>query len=175
VYQQNYDEAKSALAKLSADKNLDADFRLSVDQIRAEVYAIVGDLELAEKVYDQAASRISPARRGQLALANLLIHLRRGAFKHVVEMPDEEWYCAEGAFGQASMKRLRVLRAFAMNNLPPTPQTREQIQSYLAGVRPFRRGEFDYLAAKWPELNAFIVEAGLSGDNPAPPVSNATA
>ena len=64
------------------------------------------------------------------------------------------------------MKRLRVLRAFAIKNVPPTPQNQEQMQTLLAGARPFRPGEFDYLAAKWPELKTFLIESGLSIEKP---------
>lgn len=157
-----FDEANDALDKLSKTSGLQQDFPVLILKAQAESQAIAGDLSKAEEYCHNGTELLSIPRQGLMALAQTLIQLRRGAFKVAAEMPDADWFAAEAMLGTDGMRRLRVLRAFALKNLPPTPQAQEQMQMLVAGARPFHPGEFDYLAAKWPELKAFLVEQGLT-------------
>jgi tetratricopeptide (TPR) repeat protein len=165
IEQQRFVDALVILEKLLDEKSPSVDFSVAVLAAHAEHQALAGDLQLGEQSYDRAVELAAPARKGSLLYVETLMRLRRGAWKLVTEMPDAEWFSAEGALSAVGMKRMRVLRAFAIRSLPPAQQSAkapEEIQSLLAGVRPCRPGEFDFLATRWPELKSFLVESGLA-------------
>ena len=147
------------------------DFMLPVAY--ASLHALSSELEVAEQAYDEASDAVSSERQGMLAAARCVIALRRGAFKIVAEMPQAEWFAAEGVGPAGHMRRMRVLRAFAIFKLPATDKSESETQQMLAGARPFHPGEFDFLAAKLPELRTFLIEQGFSQPAAAAPQPSA--
>jgi tetratricopeptide (TPR) repeat protein len=165
IEQQRMVDAQVVLEKLLEQKTAAGNFAVSILAVHAEHQALLGELAGAEQSYDQAIELGNRARKGELVYVEALLRLRRAAYKLVADMPDEEWYCAEGSLSAPGMKRMRVLRAFAIRNLPPaqqSPKAQDDLQALLAGARPCVPGEYDYLATRWPELKSFLVESGLA-------------
>jgi tetratricopeptide (TPR) repeat protein len=131
----------------------------------ASLHALASELDVAEQAYDEASDLVNNERQGMLAVTRAVLALRRGAYKIVAEMPQDEWFAAEGVGPAGHMRRLRILRAFAIFKLPPADRNEKsdaEMQQMLSGSRPFHPGEYDFLAAKLPELRAFLVEQSLS-------------
>ena len=57
-------------------------------------------------------------------------------------------------------RRLKLLRAFALDALDPVRHA-AAIDAALASLQPVRPGDFEFLSARWPELQAFIERRGL--------------
>ena len=64
------------------------------------------------------------------------------------------------------MKQLRLLWAFALERLGPSVSEAARAEA-LAAVEPFRPGDFDSLAVRWPELRAFLEARGLAAPRAA--------
>ncbi|MCY1039728.1 hypothetical protein OV208_00230 [Corallococcus sp. bb12-1] len=58
-------------------------------------------------------------------------------------------------------RRLKLLRAFALDALDPTTHA-AAIDAALASLQPVRPGDFELLLARWPELQTFVERRGLS-------------
>lgn len=58
-------------------------------------------------------------------------------------------------------RRVKLLRAFALDALDPARHA-AAIDAALASLQPARPGDFEFLAARWPELQAFLERRGLS-------------
>ena len=138
----------------------------------AHLHALSSNLEEAEIACYKARNTISTARSGLLAVANSVIAIRHGVFKQVAEVTDDEWFAAEMVAG-GQMRLMRILRAFALSKVPPTEQSQALMQQMLAGARPFRPSEYDFLATRIPELKMFLIEHGFSQPQAAPGVQGA--
>jgi hypothetical protein len=158
IRKQRFELAARRLGELAQIKGVPGG---AVALLNAQLHAISSELEVAERNYDEATELATKQDESDLLLTRTLIENRRGAYKLIAEMRLEEWFLAEGAGSPATMRQLRVLRAFAMKNLPGTEHA-DEIQMLLAGARPCKPGEYDFLAVRLPELKAFLVEAGLS-------------
>jgi hypothetical protein len=128
--------------------------------MRAECEALRGDVTNARVWLEKARSAVRPAKKGVLVLPEVLIALRDGRHEEaagIVAMRSSE---AEAANDASSMRALRVLAGYALARsvIPPTPQT---VTAMIAAARPFRRGELDYLAVAWPDLEEFLVAHGF--------------
>lgn len=158
IRKQRFELAARRLGELALMKGVPVSV---VALLNAQLHAVASELDVAEKFFDEATELASKVDESELLLTRTLIENRRGAYKLIAEMRLEEWFMAEGAGSPATMRQLRVLRAFAMKNLPGVPPA-DEIQMLLAGARPCKPGEYDFLAARLPKLKTFLVESGLS-------------
>ena len=99
IEQQRMVDAQVILEKLLEQKSPSAEFTVSLLAVTAEYPRVAGRTGERRAVsFDHAVELCSnPARKGALVYAETLLRLRRGAAKLVAEMPDEEWFSAEGA------------------------------------------------------------------------------
>lgn len=124
-----------------------------------------GDVDAAAAWRARAHAKMSPARRPGLLLIDALIGARRGDHGDVVRRIDAELARAENLLSASQLRALRLVKAFALERLAAgryRDDARDQeIRQALDGSRPFRPGEFDYLATRWPELAEFLSRHGF--------------
>jgi hypothetical protein len=128
----------------------------------ATTYAIKGDIPSAEHWQGIAHDHITPERIGTLLPMDTLIGIRNGRYEIVVSDAEKNWENAESNQPAGQMKNLRILCAFALSYVNHNNVQDEKIREFLDGARPFRMGQFDYLAVNWPELKAFLQYHGFS-------------
>lgn len=128
----------------------------------ATAHALRGDLHAAQHWLHQAHATVSHAKRGALLLADAIVAVRTGRPRDALAMMDAGWAQAEGVLSAIQVRTLRLLRAFAMEQLPPAPGLDEEIQRQLLAVRPFPPGAYDYVGASWPEFAHFLRRHGLT-------------
>ncbi len=121
--------------------------------------AIKGDLDAAERWQREAHAAVAPSKRGSLLVLDALIACRRGRYVEAIAQVERDWALAEGGLNAAQLRGVRLLRAFALEQ---TGGEADEIASLIAGAKPFRTGEQDYLAGSWPEFRAFLVKHGFS-------------
>jgi hypothetical protein len=126
--------------------------------------AIKGDVAEAERWQGLAHDQAGSARAGALVLMETYIGLRCGRYAVVVKDAEANWAKAEACLLGTQMQALRVLCAFGLANINQESVHDERIRQFLAGARPCRPGQFDYLAIHWPEFRAFLVEHGFATD-----------
>jgi len=122
----------------------------------ARCLAAKGDLDKAEFWQGLAHEHAPPERRAQLVLSDVYIGVRRGRFAAVVRDATECWLDAEGTLSGLQLKQLRVLCAFALEQINADGQHRENIRELLSGSRPLQRECLDSLLVNWPELQQFV-------------------
>jgi tetratricopeptide (TPR) repeat protein len=150
----------AALGSKSALKGIEA----IITRMRCDLaicHACNGDLDAAEQAQARAHDRAAADTHGALLLMDVLIGLRRGRPAFVLKDAEAGWLRAEGSLSPHQVKALRLLSAFGHSQLPDAPAHAEHIEQMLAGVRPFRPGEFDYLVGNWPEFRAFLERNGF--------------
>ncbi|MCY3018973.1 MAG: hypothetical protein NTW87_08095 [Planctomycetota bacterium] len=157
------DEALEAFKDLTARKLRRNEAMLAplVHFQLALCYALNGELVAAEEHHTRAHEMGSVQVAGFLTLVVTVIGLRQGRHQAVLKDLGQEWARVEGMLGVHLARVLRLLSAFGHSQLPDAQAHAEHIQQMLAGVRPFRPGEFDYLVINWPEFRAFLVEQGF--------------
>lgn len=121
-----------------------------------------GRLDEAARWQERARAHVSAARRGLLTPLDAALAARRGAHEEVVALTAVGWSAAEGVLGSVQMRGLRLLRAFALGQLPPTAERADEARSLVEGARPSQHGEFDHLCGEWPAFRAFLVEHGFT-------------
>jgi tetratricopeptide (TPR) repeat protein len=134
----------------------------------AIAHAIHGEFTAAEQAEARAHDRAAPDMNGALLFMHILIGVRAGRYATMVKDAADEWPKAEGCLDVHQYKIMRLLLAFGHSQLPDAPAHAQHIQQMLAGVHPFRPGEFDYLVVNWPEFRAFLVEHGFVTQNSVP-------
>lgn len=128
----------------------------------ATAHALRGDLHTAQECLYDAHAVISDAKRGALLLADTIVALRTGRPHDALAMTDAGWTQAEGVLSAIQMRTLRLLRVFALEQLPPSPAVQEDMRRHLDAVRPYPPGAYDYVGASWPEFAAFLRRHQLS-------------
>ncbi|HEY3321599.1 MAG TPA: hypothetical protein VGP72_14110 [Planctomycetota bacterium] len=143
----------------------------------AMIAALRGRLEDAERLQTRAHTNAPAIGGGPLLLMDVLIGARRERHAVILKDAEDVWMRVEKSLSISEFKALRLLCAFAWVHLPPSPENESKIQELLAGARPFRPGEFDYLVGSWPDLRAFLTDHGFCGEVQqvltAPPVERA--
>jgi hypothetical protein len=97
-----------------------------------------------------------------LLAVDTYIGVRRERYEVMLKDAEQLWTAAEGLVPASSMRGLRLLCAFAHSCLNADGSRTETIRRLIDGATPFREGEFDHLAAKWPEFEVFLVKNGFS-------------
>jgi hypothetical protein len=133
--------------------------RVQAAQWMALCHALLGDLEAAsqwiaearrtprEKVYglrvDEIAEAIALLRRGDAAGAERLL--------------SERWSEIERSTDAVLFRGVRLVRALAAERAGAGGT-----EALLGGARPFRRGEYLWLAVAWPEMAEFLEANGFA-------------
>lgn len=141
-------------------------FRALVFGGLSTAHALRGDLASAQQWLVQAHEVISDAKRGALLVADVAVALRQGRAHDALAMMDAGWTSAEGVLSPMHLHTLRLLRAFALEHLPPSPQRDAEVHHLVSSVYPHPGGAFDHIGAAWPEFRAFLAAKRLSP--PAP-------
>jgi hypothetical protein len=127
----------------------------------ASCYALRGDLDAAERIVVGGRPKVGATFADHLLLPEAILALRRGRPEEAAKRLESSWVRAEGTLQARSMRGLRLLRAFAVAQLDARTHA-TTLGMLLDGLRPVRRGEFDYMAVAWPELRAFLETHDLS-------------
>ena len=128
----------------------------------AIAYAIKGDIPSAEHWQGMAHDHITHERLGTLLPMDTMIGIRNERYEIVVSDAEKNWENAESNLPAGQMKNLRILCAFALSRQNHNNVHDQKMRRYLDGAWPFRTGQFDYIAVKWPELQAFLQYHGFS-------------
>jgi tetratricopeptide (TPR) repeat protein len=123
--------------------------------------SLLGDLAAARKWLEVAHARGAQVASGYSLLAEVALLCREGHLAAAAKIVDTRWREAERS-SVWETKVLRLLKAFALDGLEAAEHETARYEA-LAGLRPFRRGELDLLAADWPKLRDFMTGEGLTG------------
>ncbi|MCE9574401.1 MAG: hypothetical protein K8W52_14735 [Deltaproteobacteria bacterium] len=120
-------------------------------------HGLRGDLEPAERWFVEAQARAATfvPWRFNLALAEVVIDLRRDKFDDVVTYFARHWPEMERTLTGEALRPLRLLRAFALASVNGA-RGAGAASMHLDALRPARVEEFACLATEWPALDAFI-------------------
>lgn len=130
-----------------------------VEVANAMIDALTGNFESANEWATKAKKTILPGREGMLLPIATVISVRQGRFDEALIRMEAEWLDAEGGLTAHDGRVLRVMRAFAIAS--KRPDDVDGLRIAVESVKPFREGEFDYLATSWPELKSFLTAHGL--------------
>jgi hypothetical protein len=124
-------------------------------------YALVlqGELDAAEQWLEEGEKRrkYEHLKMGEGIRAHLMA--RRHRYREAVEFLNANWRAIEGSTQADQMRPIRLLKALCLQRTEPES---EEIPVLLAGAKPFRPGEYDYLGTRWPEFQSFLGEKGFS-------------
>lgn len=136
---------------------------------RAFTLAVLGRLDEAHSQQDVAHARCPDAQHGWLVATDALLAARSKNHGALLEAYPRWAELAAQAGGAPQQRTLAVLRAFA---LEATGENHDAVAAALAKAPDLHRGNVDYLAARWPELAAFLarhqLDAEAAGGAPAP-------
>lgn len=158
-------EARAQLQEaqtMAGDTSIDPELPALITSNMAMCEGLMGNCDAVEKQLQLSKKTLRPQRSGILVRARAVLAMRRNNFAEAELILCEGWRKSEGTGHAAEFKALRVLRAFALSKLDRTAEQTDAMAKLLAGLYPYRQGEFDYLGVKWPEMKAFLEEQKLS-------------
>lgn len=159
------EQALDVLTSIEPKGQLKERFRGLLPAYIATCHVLLGDVAAARKQLEEARRLQGDEPSELFLLPDILVLCREGNFRAVDETLFRRWREAEAA-GANVMKLLRALRAFALDRLGPAAGE-ATLSEAQAALEPFRPGDFDALAARWPELRAFLDARGLSAPRAA--------
>lgn len=120
--------------------------------------AVLGDVDAADQWAAEARRRAaSPSATTRVHLAaEAVVRLRRGDAAGAARLFDETWGEIERCTSADLVRALRIVRALAAD-----AAGRTGAGELLAGARPFRPGEYAWIAAGWPEMRRYLAEHGF--------------
>jgi hypothetical protein len=124
--------------------------------------AVLGDLGAAEEWVAEARRRTATPTvsvRVHLA-AEAIVRLRRGDAVAAARLLDQTWGEIERSTSADLVRALRIVRALAGEKAGGAAAASSD--ELLAGARPFRAGEFAWLAAGWPEMARYLEAKGFA-------------
>jgi tetratricopeptide (TPR) repeat protein len=119
----------------------------------ASACALAGRLDEAERWL--ATAEKSALAKHSLVWPRALVMARRGEHAELARMLDQHWRELENTLQAELMRRLTVLRAFAVASAEG-PRGAGVVEPLLARLRPATPGEYAWLTGCWPELHAFL-------------------
>ncbi len=129
----------------------------------AVVHALMNQLADAQQWLHVADTRVSEppstSLPGMQAFARAVIDCRSERAHEAACMLDESWAQFEAALTGASLRPIRVVRAFA--HAAAGPRSAGISEAMLAAARPAYPNEYTFLGAAWPEMQAFLVSHDL--------------
>ncbi len=139
-------------------------YRTSAVEI-AYAYALLGNTDKATEWLKHADDRKNahptmPSFVAQNVSARALLECRSGRPAEAARLLDDSWNECEALLAGASLRSLRVIRAFAQ----ATADVRNAgvAERTLSDMRPAYDGEFDFLGVAWPEMAAFLAAHQLT-------------
>ena len=141
------------LAPLLKDKSA-VNLHASAGNELAVAYALSGDLAAADKAL-AVVEKIPNVTAYHLIWPRVVIAARRGEFSELARTLESRWRELESQLSGEVLRRLTLLRAFALASVDGVrgPGSAEPL---LERLRPAAPGEFTWLSASWPELDAFL-------------------
>lgn len=123
--------------------------------------ALQGDLHDADALVVEGEKLLGKERSRLELLAKSVVLCRRGHPDEARALLEQHWREGEAALLADVMRALRLVRAYATLRGSRTPDDERTAADLLAGARPFRAGDYDWLGVSWPEMRAFLEEHGL--------------
>ncbi len=123
--------------------------------------ALAGELDAAGRWIEEARRRAeSPASTTRVHLvAEAIVRVRRGDAPGAARLLDETWGEIERCTAADFVRAFRLVRAFAMESAGGAAAA--QAPDLLSGARPFREGEYTWIAAGWPEMARYLATHGF--------------
>jgi hypothetical protein len=148
-----------SVAKGNAFKRTNPQMNQMLPFVLAHAYVLYGELDAAEVWLDEGEKRrkLAHLRFGDGVRAMLMA--RRHQYRAAVEQLNENWRAIESATQADQMRNIRLLKAMCLAQSDPES---EEIATLVAGAKPFKPGEYDYIGTRWPEFQAFLGERGFS-------------
>ncbi len=112
---------------------------------------LLGAIREADEVLRQAEDDQKYVVFGMTIVPRAIIYLRQGQPGRALKHLTRHWTEAEGLAAGRSAKALRILRAFAAEQVGETAN----IERLMAGVYPFEPRDIQWLWVHWPELEDF--------------------
>jgi hypothetical protein len=120
----------------------------------ASACALAGRLEEAD-TWLATAEGAGNANRHNLVWPRALVNARHGRYAELARMLESHWRELENTLSGEVLRRLTVLRAFAVASAEG-PRGAGVAEPLLLRLRPSVPGEYAWLAGQWPELGAFL-------------------
>ncbi|TQF08905.1 hypothetical protein FJV41_47425 [Myxococcus llanfairpwllgwyngyllgogerychwyrndrobwllllantysiliogogogochensis] len=160
LFQGHVDPAHAVLLALSRGWRTKEvpDVYVRAPDMLAACLALQGDLVEARQWLEEAHRRRGPGA-ASFSLGELLILCREERHGATVRLLDDRREAIEKS-GVLIRNQLRVIRAFSWDAL--AMETGGTPDEELKGLEPVRPGEFNYLGAQWPRMEAFLRARGLS-------------
>jgi hypothetical protein len=135
--------------------------RPAIADLIALCNALTGDLAAADgwlvEARQRAASACSTSRIH--FAADAIVLLRRGNAAAAATLLDGSWGELERCTAADLVRAFRLVRAFAAEQVEGAAAA--QAADLLAGARPFRAGEYAWIAARWPEMARYLAANGF--------------
>lgn len=130
----------------------------------AIAHVLAGNLEGAERSMSNADARDGerhmPDYPAVKAFARALLECRAGRPDGAARVLDEHWTEFEATSPGATLRAMRVVRAFA--HAAAGPRNAGVVEQLVADMRPAYPDEFTFLGAAWPEMEQFLAAHGLA-------------
>jgi hypothetical protein len=131
-----------------------SEVRLHASIHLATLYALRGDVATARRWCESARQRLARAQNRTYAaailrLAEVLVLARAGERQEALRALERDWRRLEESLTATTMKKALVLRAFCAVG----DANRGSTGPWLSLVR---KGELQWMAVEWPELQAFL-------------------
>lgn len=120
----------------------------------AAACALDGRLDEAE-AWLAKAEAVPSVSGFALAWPRTLLMARRGAFTELARMLEARWRELESTLSGETMRRMLLLHAFAVASADG-PRSAGAAEPLIVRLRASAPGEHRWLAARWPELGAFL-------------------
>ncbi|WP_223645345.1 tol-pal system YbgF family protein [Corallococcus sp. EGB] len=132
----------------------------SMPALIAKAYFALGDLASAHAWLEEGRKRNGTLPPMYALLPEVALLCREGNPAAAVAELDARAGEADALVGR-DPRRIKLLRAFALDALDPAHHA-AAIDAALASLQPACPGDFEFLSARWPELQAFMQRRGLS-------------
>ena len=133
------------------------------------IHALRGDLDAATRWLDDARRRLARAdelrlvHAATLSLAEAIVLCRAKRRDEAARLLERDWSKLEAALPAATMRRAWLVRALCASGDP----MRGSVEPALTILRAGRRGDLDWMAGRWPELETFLVAYDLGASSAA--------
>jgi hypothetical protein len=128
---------------------------------------LAGDLDTAQRWIDESRRRLAKSHgdgrlggASMLNLAEAALSMRRGHAEEGVALLDKNWLLLRESSSGNRMRTLEVVRAFG--EAGGGVRAYNVVSERLVRVQPALPGEFAFLGAKWPEMQAFLAAHDLA-------------
>jgi hypothetical protein len=115
-----------------------------------------------------AREATAPSRRGLLLTIEVLVASMERRWSDCVGMIRGGRSDAEALLVASQLRTLRVLEAFALYQLDPSPQSLPMVESLVRGVHPLQPWDLVSVRSAWPEFHAFCASWGLTPPQETP-------